>query len=384
MSEYEVQEDALAGGDVGLVRWQDYVHPEPFVFGCGKPVTRLTQRYETYGTLAPDRSNAIFVCHALSGDHHCAGRYEATDRKPGWWNHIIGSGKPLDTRRFFIICSNCIGGCQGSTGPSSVHPENGSRYNLDFPELTIRDMVKAQKLLCDHLGLPRLYAVVGGSMGGMKALQWAIEYPDFVERILVLASTARSNAQSIAFNEVGRLAIMHDPAWAQGNYEPEAGPRIGLSIARMMAHITYLSDEGLELKFGRQRRPASATQGFLDVEFEVESYLRYQGASFVNRFDANTYLYLTKALDRFDLYGGAGSLDAAFAPMRARALVVGFSSDWLYPPQQNRDIVHAMLRAGKDATYAEIHMDYGHDSFLVDAPQLFNLVRAFLGTDTPP
>ena len=288
---------------------------------------------------------------------------------------MIGPGKAVDTNRYFVVCSNCIGGCQGSTGPASINPATGKPYHLDFPLVTIRDMVVAQRRLLDHLEVPELYAVIGGSMGGMQVLQWAIEYPEFVKRILPMATTSRQGPQAIAFNEVGRQAIMQDPEWHGGIYEAHEGPRVGLAIARMMAHITYLSDKGMDRKFGRRRREGGCG---LDVAFEVESYLRYQGQSFINRFDANTYLYFTRALDYFDLAGQHGSLEEAFAPMQARALTIGFTSDWLFPPGQNREIVRAMLRVGKSASYSELAMDFGHDSFLIDSPYLYELVRAFL------
>lgn len=365
-------------GDVGLVEYSDFHCKEPFTFECGQSIPSFQLRYETYGRLNKERSNAILVCHALSGDHHCAGIYSMEDRKPGWWNNMIGPGKAIDTTRFFVICSNCLGGCQGSTGPSSLDPATGQPYNLDFPFVTIRDMVRAQKLLLDHLGIDQLYAVVGGSMGGMQVLQWAVEYPAMVERILPMATTARQGPQTIAFNEVGRQAIMQDPEWRGGDYDDSEGPRVGLGIARMMAHITYLSDKGMDRKFGRRRRRGKENDFGLDVAFEVESYLRYQGQSFINRFDANTYLYFTRALDYFDLGDSYDSLEEAFAPVQARALVVGFTSDWLFPPEQNREIVRAMLRAGKNASYMEVGMDFGHDSFLVDSPFLYDVVRAFL------
>jgi len=366
-------------GEVGLVEYQDFVHPEPFTFEMGGSIEQFTLRYETYGRLNAHKDNAILICHALSGDHHCAGVHSLKDRKPGWWNHIIGPGKPIDTTQFFVICSNCIGGCQGSSGPSSINPATGQPYKLKFPLVTIGDMVRAQRQLIAHLGIDRLYCVLGGSMGGMQALQWAIEYPDCVERVLGLATTARQNAQAIAFNEVGRAAITQDPAWQGGAYEVGKGPDVGLSVARMMAHITYFSDKGMDEKFGRNRREGKQTVQQFDVEFEVESYLRYQGRAFVNRFDANTYLYFTKALDRFDLYGDSGCLEDAFAKVNARVLVIGFTTDWLFPPQQNREIVHALLRCGKHATYAELGMDLGHDSFLVESPELYELVHAFIG-----
>jgi homoserine O-acetyltransferase len=373
---HSIQEEP---GEVGLASWRDFVSREPFTFDCGETIPGYTLRYETYGQLAPDGGNAILICHALSGDHHCAGIHSLADRKPGWWNNIIGPGKPIDTSRFFVVCSNVLGGCQGSTGPSSRNPLTGRPYHLDFPVLSIRDMVRAQhRLIREELGIARLFAVTGGSMGGMQALQWAIEYPDMVERLLPLATTARQSAQAIAFNEVGRVAIMQDPDWQGGAYTPRKGPDVGLAVARMMAHITYLSDVGLEEKFGRERVRSRAARQIFDAEFEVESYLRHQGQAFINRFDANTYLYLSKAIDRFDLYGASGRLEDGLMALRARTLVVGFTSDWLFPPAQNRAIVHALIRLGRHASYAEIDMRLGHDSFLVHAPELYELVRRFL------
>lgn len=365
-------------GEVGLVEYKDFVCDEPFLFECGQSIPSFQLRYETYGRLNAAKSNAILICHALSGDHHCAGIHSMEDRKAGWWNNMIGPGKAVDTNRFFVISSNCLGGCQGSTGPGSVNPATGEPYNLDFPFVTIRDMVVAQRRLLNHLGLPELYAVIGGSMGGMQVLQWAIEYPEYVRRILPMATTSRQGPQAIAFNEVGRQAIMQDPEWRGGLYERSSGPRVGLAIARMMAHITYLSDKGMDRKFGRRRREGTENDFSLDVAFEVESYLRYQGQSFINRFDANTYLYFTRALDYFDLGAHYGALEEAFRPVQARTLAIGFTSDWLFPPEQNREIVRAMLRAGRTASYAEVAMDFGHDSFLVDSHFLYELVRAFL------
>jgi homoserine O-acetyltransferase/O-succinyltransferase len=365
-------------GEVGLVQDHDFVCKEPFTFENKRTISEFTIRYETYGKLNKEKNNAILICHALSGDHHCAGIYTLNDRKPGWWNYVIGPGKPIDTNRFFVICSNCLGGCQGTTGPSSINPQTNKPYNLNFPMVTIKDMVKAQKCLIAHLQLKQLYCVIGGSMGGMQALQWAIDYPEIVQRILPLATTARQSAQTIAFNEVGRNAIVQDPEWKNGNYEQGKGPNVGLAVARMMAHITYLSDKGLQYKFGRNRKKNTENQTLLDVEFEVESYLRYQGESFVSRFDANTYLYFTKALDRFDLYGQTERLEHTLEKIQARTLIIGFTSDWLFPPQQNRNIVHALLRCQKNATYAEVEIDLGHDSFLVHSPQLSKLIQGFL------
>ena len=370
---------------VTIVTPKDFHSKDPFVFERGGRIGELTIRYQTYGKLNEQKDNAILVCHALTGDHHCAGVHDKSDRKVGWWNEMIGPGKPIDINRFFVICSNCLGACQGTTGPSSINPENQTPYGISFPDLTVGDMVKAQKLLTDHLGLNKLYAVIGGSMGGMQVLQWAVEYPDMVARIIPIAATARHGAQTIAFNEVGRNAIIQDAKWNGGNYSLGDGPDVGLAIARMMAHITYLSEESMERKFGRTRRcsPEKAPESGqrFDVEFEVESYLRHQGKSFVNRFDANTYLYLTKALDRFDLYGENNDLSEAFFKIEAKTLAIGFTSDWLYTPAQNRELVDTLLRLGKEASYAEIDYDFGHDSFLLKADAFHNLIRSFLGTE---
>lgn len=381
----------LAVDDVGLVAPQDFVYPRAFTFKNGQQLTGLTLRYETYGTLNATRDNAVLICHALSGNHHAAGWHNSSDKKPGWWNNLIGPGKAVDTRRFFVICANVPGGCSGSTGPSSINPATGEAYGLRFPALTILDMVRAQKLLLDHLGVAELHTVIGGSMGGMTAVLFAIEFPRFTRRLLAMATTAREGAQAIAFNEVGRQAIMQDPAWLNGDYTREGGPRVGLAIARMMAHITYLSDASMDRKFGRRtiqsreqspqlrtelaQQPASAD---FNLQFEVESYLRHQGQTFINRFDANSYLYITRALDQFDLDHAYGSLENAFAPVLAEALVVGFTSDWLFPPEQNRQIAQALLRAGKRASYAELATDLGHDSFLLESEELYALIRGFL------
>lgn len=381
-------------GDVGLVEARDFVCSSDFSFESGQTLPGFTLRYETYGRLNAARDNAILVLHALSGDHHCAGIHSLNDPKPGWWNNLIGPGKAVDTNRFFVLCSNVLGGCQGSSGPSSIDPRTGRPFGITFPFVTVRDMVRAQKRLCDHLGISKLHSVLGGSMGGMQALQWAIEYPDYVRKMLAMATTARENAQGIAFNEVGRQAIMQDPGWNNGNYPKGSGPRVGLAIARMMAHITYLSDTSMERKFGRKKRaaaqgsqpnlplnedgtPATSVSGF-GTQFEVEGYLKHQGEAFINRFDANSYLYITRAIDHFDLPTAYGSLEQAFAPIKADSLVVGFTSDWLFPPEQNRQIALALQRAGKAGTYAQLDIDLGHDSFLLESPQLYELIGAFL------
>jgi homoserine O-acetyltransferase len=392
-------------GEVGLVEAHDFVHAQPFTFESGQVLPGFILRYETYGRLNPAGDNAIVICHALSGDHHCAGIHSLTDPKPGWWNNFIGPGKAVDTNRFFVVCSNVLGGCQGSSGPLSIDPATGRPFGLTFPFVTVRDMVLAQKLLCDHLGLSSLYAVIGGSMGGMQVLQWGIEYPAFVKRMIPLATTARESAQAIAFNEVGRQAIMQDPEWHHGEYAKGAGPHGGLAIARMMAHITYVSDKSMDLKFGRRKPVGPATSPSskpgaegtasagpvgssaaytFEVQFEVESYLRHQGESFINRFDANSYLYITRALDHFDLSTVHGSLEQAFAAVEAETLCVAFTSDWLFPPAQNREIVLALLRAGKRASYAELATNLGHDSFLLESEELYGLVRGFLGSSKSP
>lgn len=389
MNDAQTNVSAAEPGEVGFVQPEDFHSKGPFTFECGRTLPQITLRFETYGRLNAERNNAILICHALSGDHHVAGIHSIRDKKPGWWNHVVGPGKAIDTSRYFVVCSNCLGGCVGSTGPSSINPETGRRYGLDFPPVTIRDMVRAQRLLLESLDIRKLHAVVGGSMGGMQALQWTVEYPEYVGKVLALATTSRQGPQAIAFNEVGRQAILQDPGFAGGNYEPGAGPKVGLAIARMMAHITYLSDRGMDQKFGR--RPVAASKiaaapaeteapagGSFDPVFQVETYLRHQGQSFINRFDANTYLYFTRALDFFDLSGAQGSLESAFAGVRSETLVIGFTTDWLFPTEQNREIVIALLRAGKQASYAELAMDLGHDSFLLESPQLYDLMAGFL------
>ena len=367
-------------GEVGLVEARDFVSADLFTFESSQMLPGFTLRYETYGHLNHERDNVVLVCHALSGDHHCAGIHGLSDAKPGWWNNLIGPGKAVDTSRFFVICSNCLGGCQGSSGPSSIDASAGKPFGIKFPFVTIRDMVRAQKRLLDSLGVKSLYAVIGGSMGGMQVLQWGIEFPSFVKRLLPMATTARESAQGIGFNEVGRQAIMQDPEWHHGEYPKNGGPKVGLAIARMMAHITYVSDASMDRKFGRKRTHVTDGAAYnFDVQFEVESYLRYQGESFINRFDANSYLYITRAIDHFDLAAAHGSLEKAFAGVEAETLVVGFTSDWLFPPEQNRQIALALLRAGKRASYAELSTDLGHDSFLLESEELYALVRGFLG-----
>jgi homoserine O-acetyltransferase len=341
----------FSAGEVGIVAPRDFVYARPFTFKSGQTLPGFTLRYETYGELNATRDNAILICHALSGDHHCAGVHSADDRKPGWWNNLIGPGKAVDTNRFFVVCANVLGGCVGSSGPSSTNPETGRAYGITFPFVTILDMVRAQKLLLDHLGVTTLHGVIGGSMGGMQAMLFAIEFPHYTRRVLAMATTARESAQAIAFNEVGRQAIMQDPDWNQGDYAKGGGPRVGLAIARMMAHITYVSDASMDRKFGRRKKTTAQGESYtFDVQFEVEGYLRHQGQAFINRFDANSYLYITRALDQFDLAHAYGSLEAAFAPVQAESLLVGFTWDWIFPPYKNRQIALAMVRAGKRAS----------------------------------
>ncbi len=372
----------MPSDSVGLVQTQYYTFAEPpqaLILESGRSLGPLTLAYETYGHLNAARDNAILVAHALSGDAHVAGFHDAQDKAPGWWDVMVGPGKPLDTNRFFVICSNVIGGCQGSTGPSSVNPDTGEPYGLTFPVVTIKDMVNAQRALVDHLGIDRLYAVVGGSMGGMQVLEWAASYPERVRVALPIATTARLSPQAIAFDEVGRQAIMSDPEWRGGAYYGRSLPVHGLSIARMIGHITYLSDASMHQKFGR-RLQDKAEYGYEFVtDFQVESYLRYKGDSFVKRFDANSYLYITKAMDYFDLARERGSLRAALAEVQAKFLVVSFSSDWLFPPYQSREIVTALRQNGAEVIYTEIASDYGHDAFLLEAEQLGRLISGFLG-----
>jgi homoserine O-acetyltransferase/O-succinyltransferase len=335
--------------------------------------------YESYGELNAAKSNAILILHAFSGDAHAAGISPETG-KPGWWDNSIGPGKAVDTNKYFVICSNVLGGCRGATGPSSIHPATGCPYAMSFPVITIGDMVRLQKMLIDWMGIPRLLTVTGGSMGGMQALEWAVTYPDRVVSAIPIATTTRHSAQQIAFNEVGRQAIMADPDWNEGNYYGRKPPARGLAVARMVGHITYMSDDSMREKFGRRLRGKDNFSFAFDVDFEVESYLRYRGGEFVNRFDANSYLYITKAMDYFDITNGSGSMAAALEPARARFLVISFSSDWLYPSYQSQEIVRALRARNRDVAYVELESNYGHDSFLVDVAEQAELVRGFLAS----
>jgi homoserine O-acetyltransferase len=335
--------------------------------------------YETYGELNARKTNAILVEHAFSGDAHAAGISPETG-KPGWWDNMIGPGKAFDTNKYFVISSNVLGGCRGSTGPSSINPATGCPYAMSFPVITVGDMVRAQRMLVDSLGIERLLSVSGGSMGGMQALEWAVSWPDRVVSAIPIASTTRHSAQQIAFNEVGRQAVMSDPDWNEGNYYSGKPPARGLAVARMVGHITYMSDDSMREKFGRRLRGKENFSFGFDVDFEVESYLRYRGSQFVSRFDANSYLYITKAMDYFDLTNGRHSVAAAFEPVRARFLVISFSSDWLYPSYQSQEIVRALRARNCDVAYVELQSNYGHDSFLVDVAEQSDLVRGFLAS----
>ena len=351
----------------------------PFTTDGGGSIATLTIAYQTYGTLNPARSNAILVCHALTGDQHVANVHPLTG-KPGWWSTMVGPGRPLDTNRFFVVCSNVVGGCLGSSGPASLDAATGRPYGVDFPVITIHDMVRAQAWLLDHLGIDTLFCVAGGSMGGMQVLQWAALYPERVFAAMPIATGARHSSQNIAFHEVGRQAIMADPDWQGGHYLA-AGlrPQKGLSVARMAAHITYLSDQALHEKFGRKLQNRAAHTFSFDADFQIESYLRHQGRTFVERFDANSYLYMTRAMDYFDLAADTGGvLAGAFRNTRTRFCVASFTSDWLFPTSDSRAIVHALNAGGASVSFVEIDTDKGHDAFLLDVPELIQTSRGFV------
>ena len=351
----------------------------PLALESGATLSPLHIAYQTYGTLNADRSNAILVCHALTGDQHVANVHPVTG-KSGWWTTMVGPGKPIDTDRFFVICSNVVGGCMGTTGPASTNPATGEPYGVDLPLVTIRDMVDAQAMLVDHLGIETLFCVAGGSMGGMQVLQWAARHPDRVFSALPIAAAAKHSAQNIAFHEVGRQAITADPDWRDGRYLIEGSiPRKGLAVARMAAHITYLSEPALQRKFGRELQDRTARTFGFDADFKIESYLRHQGASFVERFDANSYLYVTRAMDYFDLAADeGGSLANAFRGTKTRFCVVSFTSDWLFPTAGSRQVVHALNAAAANVSFVEIETDKGHDAFLLEEPVLMATTKGFL------
>lgn len=361
---------------------------EPLALEAGGRLDEVVLEYETYGELAADAGNAILITHALTGDAHVAGwdRLAAAEgrghraRKPGWWDAMVGPGKPIDTERFFVICSNVIGSCYGSTGPGSTDPATGRPYGLDFPVVLVEDWVQAQARLLDRLGIERLYAVIGGSLGGQQALEWALALPDRVERAVILASAPRLSVQGLAFNAVGRHAIMNDAGFAGGAYHDGEPPDTGLAVARMLAHITYLSDEGMHQKFGRRLQNKDTLEFGFGIEFQVESYLDYQGRSFAQRFDANSYLYITRAMDYYDAAQrwGDGDLVTACKRIRAKTMVVSFSSDWLYTPREGFEFATALCRAGRPATYANLPSAYGHDAFLIEIDKLGPLLERFL------
>lgn len=364
---------------VGLVETRCLLLPDDVVLENGDRLREVSVAYETYGKLNKERSNAILICHALSGDAHAAGWHRG-EEKPGWWDMIVGPGKALDVDKYFVICSNVLGGCKGTTGPSSLNPATGRPYGLDFPVITVKDMVDIQRRLLSHLGISKLFAVVGGSFGGMQVLQWAISCPEMVRMAIPIATSAYSSPQQIAFNEVGRRAITSDLDWNDGDYYGQAQPARGLSLARMIGHITYLSDESMHQKFGRRLQDKSEYSfDFSSSEFQVEGYLRYHGDTFVKRFDANSYLYITKAIDHFDLTRkGSIPLSEAFKGVRAKFLVISISSDWLYPPYQSREIIEALSANDIDVRHREIKSNYGHDAFLLESGQMNYNIGSFL------
>ncbi|MBN1523146.1 MAG: homoserine O-acetyltransferase [Spirochaetales bacterium] len=367
---------------VGVVEPQKFTFARPpheLVLESGQKIGPITVTYETYGTLNAAKDNAILVVHALSGDAHAAGFHKKTDKKSGWWDIMIGPGKPVDTTRFFVVCSNVLGGCKGTTGPSSINPKTGKPYGISFPVVTIGDMVTVQKHLLDHLGIQKLHSVIGGSMGGMQVLEWVLQYPDISKSAIVVASCAALSAQAIAFDAVGRNAITADPAWKNGKYAGNA--RIpGLAVARMLGHITYLSEAGMRERFGRTLYENDDYSYEFKDEFAIETYLAYKGSTFLDRFDANSYLYVTKAMDYYDVAAqyGKGSLEKAFSRVKAKMMFVSFTSDWLFPPRQSIEMVHAFQKSGKDAAYLNIDTAYGHDSFLLPCDRLFRGIRNFL------
>jgi len=381
MSEYiEHDKNNITVGHVEKKFFTFAEPPNEMILESGARLGPVTIAYETCGELNQDKSNAILICHALSGDSHVAGYYKEDDQQPGWWDIMVGPGKGIDTDKYFVICSNILGSCKGSTGPCIYNPKTVEPFGLDFPVVTIGDMVKAQKALLDHLGIKKILSIIGGSIGGMQVLEWSVRYPEMVVSAIPLATTTRHSALAIAFNEVARQAIMADPNWNNGNYYSGPEPDLGLAVARMIGHITYLSDESMRLKFGRQLQDKSDISYNFDADFQVESYLRYQGAKFVQRFDANSFLYITKASDYYDLekLHGNGSAVNAFSKARAKFLVVSFTSDWLYPTYQSRAMVQAMKKNGLDVSFCEIEAEWGHDAFLLPSDRLTTLMKGFL------
>jgi homoserine O-acetyltransferase len=373
----KTKNEKINNNSVGVVETKYYTFAEPgneLLLTNGEKLGPITLAYETYGMLNKDKSNAILVLHALSGDDHAAGVYEEED-DAGWWDEMIGPDKAFDTNRYFVICPNVIGGCKGSTGPSSINSSTGKPYALNFPFITVADMVEAQRYLINHMGIDKLLCVAGGSMGGMQVLQWVTSYPERVKSAIPIATTLKHSPQQIAFNEVVRQSIMADPAWREGSYYEYGQPEKGLSVARMIGHITFMSEHSMEEKFSRRLKNDKFSFGF-DADFEVEGYLRYRGANFVKRFDANSYLYITKAIDYFDLSGG--KLIPHVKDIDTRFLIISFKSDWLYPPHQSQEIVRVLKRRHVDATYCELTSTYGHDAFLVEIKEQTSLIKHFL------
>ncbi len=365
---------------VGIVKKKQAAFSDKIKLESGMLFGPISIAYETYGTLNSDKSNAILILHALTGDSHVAGYYNEKDIKPGWWEFMVGPRKGVDTDKYFIICSNIIGGCMGSTGPGSINPETSGPYATKFPLVTLGDMVTAQKKLIEYLGIEKLLAVVGGSLGGMQALAWSVKYPKTVLSAILLATTARHSALAIAFNEVSRQAIMADPSWNNGHYYDKKKPNAGLAVARMIGHITYLSDESMRKKFGRKLQDKNNFSFNFNTDFQVENYLHYQGKKFVERFDANSFLYITKAADYFDLAKeyGKNSLVMAFSKVLAKFLVISFTSDWLYPTYQSKLMVKAMKKSGLDVSFCEIKADWGHDAFLLPSERFIEMIKNFL------
>lgn len=363
---------------IGIVTPETCVIHEPLSLDSGETLESYEICYETYGTLNSARTNAVLICHALSGDHHAAGYNQIDDRKPGWWDNCIGPNKPLDTNKFFVVCPNNLGGCGGSTGPLSKNPSSGKCYGPDFPIVTVRDWVESQAKLADELRIESWAAVMGGSLGGMQAIQWSVAYPNRVRNAIVIAAASKLSTQNIAFNEISRQAILADPHFNNGHYnEKNTAPTDGLKLARMIGHMTYLSDDGLRAKFGRERTDKNASFSF-GAEFEVESYLQHQGDAFVNRFDANTYLLMTRALDYFDpAQNHDDDLRKTMASASARFLVVSFSSDWRFSPARSREIVRSLLYSNKDVSYCEIESEFGHDSFLLPIPDYHQILAKY-------
>jgi homoserine O-acetyltransferase len=386
LSEY-ISESTDYQNSVGIVKTK-YFHfadpPDEFVLSSGLKLGPIDVAYETYGELSEKKDNAILIFHALSGDAHAAGFNSADEKKPGWWDIMIGPSKPINTLKYFVICANVIGGCKGSTGPSSLNLQTGAPYGISFPIITVKDMVAVQKKLIDSLGINRLYCIIGGSMGGMQALQWLVSYPKTSKGAMIIATSPKHTAQEIAFNSVGRYSIITDPNWDNGNYYGKNLPKIGLSVARMIGHITYLSEEAMTQKFGRKTiasktgKEEFAQLADFTKEFEVESYLQYQGESFIKRFDANSYLYITKAIDNFDVSEGYSGLAEALKEVEARCFVLSFTSDWLYPKEQSLKIVRALKINGIDTSYANLESAFGHDSFLIDDERLKKIFKGFL------